>query len=237
MKILGLTGSIGMGKSTAARMLRRLCVPVHDADATVHRLLGKGGKAVAAVEAAFPGVVRDGAVDRAELGRQVFGDAAALRRLEAILHPLVRAAERDFLERHARRGTSLVVLDIPLLFETGGEDRCDRVAVVSAPAFLQVRRVLRRPGMTMARFKAIRAQQMPDADKRRRADFVIPTGLGMRPALRRLVQAVTLMRSGGGKGRWPHRTTRIRRQDPCARSSSIPKPPASTPSRATASSR
>ncbi|MGE5548136.1 MAG: dephospho-CoA kinase [Solirubrobacterales bacterium] len=195
MKILGLTGSIGMGKSTAAKMLSRMGVPVHDADATVHRLLAKGGAAVAPVEAAFPGVVREGAVDRAELGRRVFGDRPALRRLEAILHPLVRQAEQAFLARHRRRRTALVVLDIPLLFETGGERRCDRVAVVSCPAFLQAQRVLRRPGMYPARLAAIRAQQMPDAAKRRRADFVIPTGSGLAPALRALRRAVTLMRA------------------------------------------
>lgn len=194
MKILGLTGSIGMGKSTAARMLRRLGVPVHDADATVHALLAKGGRAVAAVEAAFPGVVRDGAVDRGELGRRVFGDAAALKRLETILHPLVRQAEKQFLARHRQRRTPLVVLDIPLLFETGGEKRCDKVAVVSAPALVQEQRVMKRPGMTRERLAAILKKQMPDVEKRRRADFVVPTGLGMLPALRRLAAIVTLMR-------------------------------------------
>lgn len=199
MKILGLTGSIGMGKSTAAAMLRRLGVPVHDADATVHRLFAKGGKAVAAVGAEFPGVVRDGAIDRPELGRRVFGDKAALKRLEAIVHPLVRAAETEFLERHARRRVSLVALDIPLLFETGGERRCDKVAVVTCPAFLQAQRVLKRPGMTAERLDAIRRQQMPDAQKRRRADFVIPTGLGRRATLRGLKRAVTLMRTDLGQ--------------------------------------
>jgi len=195
MKILGLTGSIGMGKSTAARMLRRLGVPVHDADATVHRLMGVGGAAVPMIAAAFPGTVVDGAVDRAALGRHVFADPAALRRLEAILHPMVRAAERRFLARQARRGARLVVLDIPLLFETGGARRCDAVAVVTAPAFLQAQRVLKRPGMSRARLAAVRAQQMPDAEKRKRADFIIPTGTGMAPALRRLAAIVTLMRT------------------------------------------
>jgi dephospho-CoA kinase len=195
MKILGLTGSIGMGKSTAAAMLRRLGVPVHDADATVHRLLAKGGAAVPAIEAAFPGVVVEGAVDRHELGRQVFGQPAQLRRLEAILHPLVRRAETAFLKRHRRRRTPLVVLDIPLLFETGGERRCDKVVVVSCPAFLQAQRVLGRPGMSVAKLAAILAKQMPDADKRRRADFVLPTGAGKLPVLRGLRRIVTLMRS------------------------------------------
>lgn len=193
MKILGLTGSIGMGKSTAAAMLRRLGVPVHDADAVVHRLFEPGGGAVPPVAAAFPGVVKDGRVDRAELGRRVFGDPGAMARLEAIVHPLVRAAERRFLDSHRRRNTALVVLDIPLLFETGGERRADRVAVVSCPAFLQAQRVLRRPGMSPERLAAIRARQMPDAAKRRRADFVVPTGIGRRETLRRLRRIVTLM--------------------------------------------
>lgn len=194
MKILGLTGSIGMGKSTAAAMLRRLGVPVHDADATVHRLLGTGGAAVAAIAAAFPGVVENNAVNRAELGRRVFGQPAELRRLEAILHPLVRRAETEFLKRQRRRHARLVVLDIPLLFETNGQRRCDAVAVVSAPAFLQEQRVLKRPGMTRARLAAIRSQQMPDFEKRRRADFVLPTGTGKLPVLRRLKRIVTMMR-------------------------------------------
>jgi dephospho-CoA kinase len=193
MKVLGLTGSIGMGKSTAAAMLRRLGVPVHDADATVHRLMGAGGAAVPRIEALFPGVTKNGAVDRPELGRRVFADPAALRRLEAILHPMVRDEERRFLARQRRRGVRLVVLDVPLLFETGGQRRCDKVAVVSAPAFLQAQRVLKRPGMTAARLAAVRAQQMPDAEKRRRADFVIPTGTGMAPALRRLRAIVRMM--------------------------------------------
>jgi dephospho-CoA kinase len=209
MKILGLTGSIGMGKSTAAAMLRRLGVPVHDADATVHALFAPGGKAVAAVDAAFPGVVRNGAVDRAVLGARVFGDDGALRRLEAIVHPLVRSAECDFLARHRRRHTRLVVLDIPLLFETHGEDRCHVVAVVSAPAFLQAARVLARPGMTRARLDAVLAKQMPDGQKRRRADVVIPTGLGKGPALKRLKALVEKMRGCrpdplGAEGSKPH---------------------------------
>ena len=186
MKILGLTGSIGMGKTTAAAMLRRLGVPVHDADATVHALFSRGGAAVAAVAAAFPGVVTAGSVDRARLGAVVFGDASALKRLEAIVHPLVRKAERQFLGRNRRRRVPLVVLDVPLLFETGGQKRCDRVAVVSCPAFLQAQRVLARPGMTPGRLAAIRAKQMPDAQKRRRADTIIPTGWGKPLALRRL---------------------------------------------------
>jgi dephospho-CoA kinase len=180
MRILGLTGSIGMGKSTAAAMFRRDGIAVHDADAVVHDLLRRGGAAVPAVEAAFPGVVRDGAVDRRALGARVFGDPAALRRLEAILHPLVRRRLRRFLLQAGRRGDALVVLDIPLLFETRGERFCDGVAVVSAPRLLQRQRVLARPGMTPEKFAAILAAQMPDRDKRRRADWVVPTGLGRR---------------------------------------------------------
>ena len=186
MVVLGLTGSVGMGKSTAARMLRRLRVPVHDADAEVHQLLGPGGRAVPAVDQAFPGARKGNRIDRAALGRQVFDDPAALKRLEAILHPRVRTAERRFLAACRRRRAPVAVLDIPLLFETAGESRCDGVIVVSAPPRLQRARVLRRPGMTEARFAAILAQQMPDAEKRRRARWVVPTGLGQALTLRRL---------------------------------------------------
>jgi len=195
MIVLGLTGSIGMGKSTAATMLRRLGVPVHDADAVVHALLGPGGAAVAAVGAAFPGVAAGGAVDRGKLGARVFGDAAALTRLEGILHPMVRRSARRFLLQAARRRAPLAVLDIPLLYETGAEAICDAVVVVSAPAFLQKDRVLGRGGMTPARFAAIQAKQMPDAEKRRRADFVVETGLSRGATLRRLEAIVTLLRS------------------------------------------
>jgi dephospho-CoA kinase len=198
MIVVGLTGSIGMGKSTAAAMFRSLGVPVHDADASVHRLLGRAGAAVAAVEAAFPGVAGANGVDRAELGRRVFGDTPALRRLEAILHPMVRADERRFLERMAARRKPLVVLDIPLLFESGSERRCDVTVVVSAPRFVQRARVLRRKTMTEAKFAAILAKQMNDQEKRRRADFVVPTGLGRRLTLQRLQAIVTLLRGHGG---------------------------------------
>ncbi len=194
MKVLGLTGSIGMGKSTAARALRRLGLPLHDADAAVHRLMARGGAAVAAVERAFPGVVVDGAVDRPALGARVFADPAALKRLEAILHPLVRVEERHFLQSCRTRGVRLAVLDIPLLFETGGEARCDATLVVTAPRFLQDQRVLSRPGMTPERLARIRAQQMPDAEKRRRADFVVQTGLGRREALVALRRALRELR-------------------------------------------
>jgi dephospho-CoA kinase len=193
MIVVGLTGSIGMGKSTAAALLRRLGVPVHDADAAVHRLLGRDGAAVKAVVAAFPGTARKAGIDRAALGRRVFGDAASLRRLEDILHPLVRADTDRFLRRMAARRVPLVVLDIPLLFESGGARRCDAVIVVSAPAFLQRARVLARPGMSEARLAAILAKQMPDGEKRRRADFVVPTGLGRRLTLRRLAEIVRVL--------------------------------------------
>lgn len=177
MKVLGLTGSIGMGKSTATLSLRRLRVPVFDADAAVHQLQGKGGRAVGPIGAAFPGTVRDGRVDREALRRAVIGNEGAIRRLEAIVHPLVRDAERRFLAAARRRGDRLAVLDIPLLFEGRGEARCDAVVVVTAPAAVQRWRVLRRPGMTPARYAAILARQMPDAEKRRRADHIVHTGL------------------------------------------------------------
>jgi dephospho-CoA kinase len=205
--VLGLTGSVGMGKSTAARELRRLGIPVHDADRAVHRLLGRGGAAVAAVATAFPGVVQAGAVDRQALGQRAFGDPAALKRLEAILHPLVRGAERRFIARARRQRRRLVALDIPLLFETGGAARCDLVLVVSAPRPIQLARVMARPGMTAERLAGMEARQMPDAEKRRRADIVIDTGLGrrhsrdlLRRALRRILRARTADALGPEKG-------------------------------------
>ena len=201
MIVLGLTGSIGMGKSSAARMLRRLGLPVHDADAVVHGLLAKGGAAVPAVGAAFPGVERGGAIDRRALGAQVFGDGAALARLEAILHPLVRRSQSAFLKRQVRQRRSIAVLDIPLLFETGAERFCDQVIVVSAPALVQSTRVLKRPGMTVEKLAAIQGQQMSDREKRRRADFVVPTGLRKADALRRLRKIVRLLRATGRPGR------------------------------------
>jgi dephospho-CoA kinase len=180
MKIIGLTGSVGMGKSTAAAMLRRMGLPVHDADRAVHCLMTRGGAAVAPVEAAFPGVVKHGAVDRKALGTRVFGDAGEMRRLETILHPMVRRAEHRFLALCRGRRRRIAVLDIPLLYETGGEKRCDLVIVLTAPQFLQDQRVLKRPGMSRRRLAEIKAKQMPDAEKRKRADIVIDTGLGLR---------------------------------------------------------
>ena len=174
--ILGLTGSIGMGKSTVAAMFRAEGIPVFDADAEVHRLQGLNGRLVAAIEALFPGTAGGAGVDRIALGKAVFGDAEALLRLERLVHPAVWASQRRFLQRH--RSRPLVVLDVPLLFEKGGWKRVDTIAVVSAPAWIQARRVLARPGMTTARLARIRALQTPDREKRRRADFVIPTGNG-----------------------------------------------------------
>lgn len=178
MVILGLTGSIGMGKSTAAGMFRYLGVPVHDADASVHRLMVPGGAAFDPIISVFPDVLKGGRIDRQILGAIVFADSDALKRLEAVLHPLVRAEENRFLKLNRLAQRSLVVLDIPLLFETAGEKRCDHVAVVSAPKFVQRQRVMARSGMTDAKFSAILAKQMPDREKRRKADFIIPTGLG-----------------------------------------------------------
>ena len=197
MIILGLTGSIGMGKSTAAAMLRRLGVPLFDADAVVHRLLGRGGAAVGAVEAAFPGVRNEaGAIDRQRLGPRVFGHPDALRRLEGILHPMVRAAERSFVAQARARREKLIVLDIPLLYETRGTGRCDFVLVVSAPARSQRERVMRRAGMTAQRFAEILQAQMPDSEKRRRADFVVVTALSKAATFRRLRAIVDELRYG-----------------------------------------
>jgi len=174
--IIGLTGSIGMGKSAVAAMFAEFGVPVFDADAVVHRLQGVGGRLVAPIEAAFPGATAGGAVDRPRLGAMVFGNDAAIKRLEAIVHPAVAAERAAFLEQH---GASLVVFDVPLLFETGGDAHVDRVVVVSAPADVQRARVLARPGMTVAKFEAILARQTPDAEKRARADFVIATDMSL----------------------------------------------------------
>lgn len=194
MQVLGLTGSIGMGKTTAAGMLRRLGLPVHDADQAVHRLFAKGGRAVGPVSRHFPEVLVDGAVDRKRLGERVFADDAALRLLESLVHPLVWQEALDFLKRHRRRRSPLVVLDIPLLYETGGDDLCDSVIVVSAPLRIQRQRVLKRPGMNEDKFRAVLARQLPDALKRRRADYVIQTGLGKALTYRQLARLVRKLR-------------------------------------------
>ena len=204
MVIVGLTGSIGMGKTTTAGMFRDLGVAVYDSDAAVHGLLAKGGGAVAAVAAAFPGAVRDGAVYRAVLRERVFADSDALRKLEAIVHPRVRRVQRDFLRRAAARGERLVVLDIPLLFEVGLAWQCDAVVVVTAPPFLQRARVLARPGMTGEILAGILANQLPDREKRRRAEFVVQTGLGRGFTLRRLERIVRVLSRRRGRF-WPPR--------------------------------
>ena len=190
MRVVGLTGSIGMGKSTAARIIRRMGVPVHDSDAVVHDLFRQGGAAVPAIAAAFPEAVADGRVDRPTLGRLVFGNAARLTQLEAIVHPLVRDRRDRFLARHRRARRRLVVLDVPLLLETGGETICDAVLVVTAPAWLQRQRVLARHGMTADRLAQILQRQMPDREKRRRADVVVTTALGYADTARRLRRAL-----------------------------------------------
>ena len=180
MFILGLTGSIGMGKTTTARLFAEEGVPVHDSDAAVHRLYE--GDAVAAIEQAFPGTTAAGKVDRQKLGAKVVNDATALKRLEDIVHPLVRQSETKFLEAARARGESIVVLDIPLLYETGGEKRVDAVVVVTAPAEIQRKRVLERPGMTPDKFAVLLEKQVPDAQKRVRADFIVDSGHGVEPA-------------------------------------------------------
>jgi dephospho-CoA kinase len=182
MFLLGLTGSIGMGKSETARMFRAEGVPVYDADAAVHALYEAGGAAVEPIGKAFPAAIVDGRVDRTRLAAQTLGNDAAVKQLEAIVHPLVGKAQMDFLLAAERDHAPLVVLDVPLLFETGGEKRVDAVAVVSAPADVQRARVLARPGMSAEKFEAILKRQVPDTDKRARADFVIETQHGLEAA-------------------------------------------------------
>jgi dephospho-CoA kinase len=187
VKIIGLTGGIGMGKSTAAKVFRRAHIPVFDADAEVHRLQAPGGAALAAIGQAFPGTVAGGRLDRTRLRSAVVGDDPAMRQLEAILHPMVRRAERAFLAQARRARARAAVLDIPLLLETHAEGRrVDTVVVVSAPRAVQIARVRRRRGMTVAQIAAIIARQMPDSEKRRRADLVVRTGLSRHQALRPL---------------------------------------------------
>ncbi len=177
MIILGLTGSIGMGKSTTAAMFSDMGVPVNDADAVVHALYQD--EAVAPIEAAFPGTAKAGSVDRAELSRQLASDPSLFKVLEAIVHPLVRDKERVFLDHHRAAGAPLVVLDIPLLFETKGDNRVDAVAVVTCDPEIQKERVLKRPGMTEEKFALILSRQVPDREKRAKADYIIDTGDGL----------------------------------------------------------
>jgi dephospho-CoA kinase len=195
--VLGLTGSIGMGKSTTAGLFAERGVPVFDADAAVHRLYA--GPLVPAVEAAFPGTTTGDAVDRVALGRRVFGDPEALKRLEGIVHPAVRAAEQAFIATAAADRRDIVLLDIPLLYETGRERDVDRVVVVTAPAEVQRTRVLARPGMTPEKLDAILARQLPDADKRARADYVVDTGGGLESAARQVEAILASLRTGGDR--------------------------------------
>jgi dephospho-CoA kinase len=199
MLLIGLTGSIGMGKSETAKMFARRGVPVYDADKAVHALYEPGGAAVAPIEAAFPGVVREGRIDRAELSKHVVGKPEALKRLEAIVHPLVARAQLDFLAKAEAEGAPVVVLDIPLLFETGGEKRVDVVVVVSAPADLQRTRVLARDGMTEEKFEAIRAKQVPDDVKRARADFVVVTDKGLEDAQAQVDKVLQALEGRAGR--------------------------------------
>src|SRR5262245_20657209 len=194
MFILGLTGSLGMGKSVTARFFAEQGVPVHDADAVVHRLYEVA--AAAPIDAACPGTTAGGKVDRDKLAARVLADAAALKRLETIVHPLVQEAERRLLAEAQARGEKVAVLDIPLLFETGGQDRVDAVVVVSAPPEVQRSRALERPGMTVDKLDAIIAKQMPDQEKQRRADFVVDTSRGFEAAraqVRAILDAVATM--------------------------------------------
>jgi dephospho-CoA kinase len=196
--VLGLTGSIGMGKSTTAQLFVQRGVPLHDADAAVHGL--HRGRAAAPIEAAFPGTVIDGAVDRAKLGAAVLGKPEALRRLEAIIHPLVREEEEAFLARCRRAGAELAIIDVPLLLETGGEARCDAVLVVTAPAEVQRQRVLARPGMTPEKLDAILSRQMPDAEKRRHAHFLVDTSRGLVAAERQVGSILMALAGRPGRG-------------------------------------
>lgn len=192
MIVIGLTGSIGMGKTTTAAMFAAEGIPVNDADAVVHDLYRSD--AVEPMRQAFPGVVVDGIVDRAELARHLRENPADFARLEAIVHPLVREKEREFLEQARAAGEGIVLLDIPLLFETGGQDRVDTVVVVSCDADIQRERVLARPGMTEEKFAMILSRQMPDAEKRKRADFIVDTGQGHDAARRQVREILTSLR-------------------------------------------
>ncbi|MCA8901220.1 MAG: dephospho-CoA kinase [Hyphomonas sp.] len=193
MIVLGLTGSIGMGKSATAGLFRDAGVPVYDADAAVHALYLPGGAAVEPVEAVFPGVTVDGAIDRNLLRARVLNDTAAIKQLESIVHPLAGAAQREFRQAAMEAGAPFAVLDIPLLFETGGFAYCDYVLVVSAPADVQRERVLSRPGMTAETFEAILARQVPDAEKRAKADFILSTAHGFAFARDQVRAIVDLM--------------------------------------------
>ncbi|TAJ71283.1 MAG: dephospho-CoA kinase [Phenylobacterium sp.] len=198
MRIIGLTGSIGMGKSTTAAMFREAGIPVYDADAAVHDLYDQGGAAVGPVGDAFPGVVKDGRVDREALRQRVLGQPDELKRLNAIVHPLVGLDRVGFLKQAEADGADWVVFDVPLLFETGGHANVDAVVVVSAPPEMQRERVLARPGMTPERLDAILAQQMADAEKRARAHYVVDTGKGLEPARAQVKAIIANLRASAG---------------------------------------
>lgn len=240
---LALTGSIGMGKSATAAMFAARGLPVYDADAAVHAAYGPGGEAAAPLEWAFPGVMReDGSVDRDILRGKVLGKPDAMKKLESIVHPIVGGMQKAFLEKAQADGADIVVLDIPLLFETGGEKRADAVVVVSAPAEMQRARVLAR-GMAEKEFEAILARQTPDAEKRARADFIINTGLGFPYAEGQVDAVIAALRSPGG-ARYQSRGAAeggagqsTGGDGTCAKSSSTPKPPGSNQPPATASSK
>lgn len=201
MRVVGLTGSIGMGKSTTARLFAEEGAPVWSADEAVHRLYAEGGAAVAPVRAAFPGAIRDGAVDREALSAQLQADRTAFVRLEAIVHPLVAHDRTEFLARAADDGAAVVVVDVPLLFETGADALVDAVVVASAPPEVQRDRVLARPGMTAEKLEAMLARQLPDVEKRARADFVVDTSRGIEPAREQVRQILTSLASPDFKSR------------------------------------
>ena len=202
MIILGLTGSIGMGKTTAANNFKSFGIPVHDSDAVIHELCGPNGAAVGEIGSAFPLAISNGTIDRERLAAIVFKDRKKLTTLEAILHPYVWAHKHKFLAYKSRGRSKLVVLDIPLLFETGGDRYCDGVVTVSAPPFIQAARVLARPGMTQDKMNAILERQMPDPEKCRRADFVLRTGLGRNESLRAIRNILAATRNWRGR-HWP----------------------------------
>jgi dephospho-CoA kinase len=195
MKVIGLTGSIGMGKSTTAAMFREAGVPVYDADAAVHEAYDVGGVCVGPVGEAFPGVVKGGRIDREALRQAVLGKPEAMAKLNSIVHPLLGRSRAKVFEAAEAAGADLIVLDIPLLFETGGERNMDKVVVVSAPPDVQRARVLEREGMSPERLDAILAQQMPDAEKRKRADYVVDTGRGIEAAREQVREIIAKLRS------------------------------------------
>jgi len=196
VKVIGLTGSIGMGKSTTAQMFAEEGVPVYDADAAVHKLYDKGGSAVWKVGEHFPGVVADGKVDRRALSSRVIGNPEALKRLEAIVHPLMAEARESFLAKAVAAKADLVVMDVPLLFETGAEAKVDAIVTVTAPADVQRQRVMARDGMSAEKFEAILARQTPDAEKRARSHYIIDTGQGLDAARDQVRQVIAALRQG-----------------------------------------